>query len=101
MVTDFEADEEAMLRRALQESAREAGLEGNEDEELERVLRESAMEADLHDGEETEGSEDGEEIRSIDHRRDSESRAMTPDVPVDFGGRVIPEMAGEAASVVL
>eukprot|EP00913_Durusdinium_trenchii_P009998 g9384.t1 len=47
VLTDFEADEEAMLRRALEESCREAGVEDFEDE-LQRVLEESAREAEMN-----------------------------------------------------
>mmetsp|Transcript_23630 Transcript_23630/g.49413 ORF Transcript_23630/g.49413 Transcript_23630/m.49413 type:complete len:84 (+) Transcript_23630:555-806(+) len=43
VLTDFDADEEAMLRRALEESAREAGEDCYE-AELQRILEESARE---------------------------------------------------------
>lgn len=43
VLTDFDVDEEAMLRRALEESAREAGEDCYE-AELQRILEESARE---------------------------------------------------------
>ena len=45
VLTDFEADEEDMLRKALEESCREAGLATDYEDELQRVLEESAREA--------------------------------------------------------
>lgn len=59
VVADFDADEEAMLRRALSASAREAGVD--EEEDLQRVLRESALEAGMQDNDEDEDDDEEDE----------------------------------------
>lgn len=62
VVADFEADEEAMLRRALAVSAQELGVD--EEADLQRILRESAMEAAMQaDNEDDEEEEEEEECR--------------------------------------
>lgn len=66
-VADFDADEEAMLRRALSSSALEAGVD--EEEDLQRILRETGLEAAGNAGDDDD-DEDGE-IDSgdeMDHR---------------------------------